>query len=108
MVDLHCFHGTEPELNVQIRCCIDEWKDGVQKKIFLDSRIYDRVYEAILADMKSALKEEYSGEKLLKTLTTWWDQAMYAATSLIYIHSFLTSVRKLCLQRHHQVRLPYL
>jgi len=50
LVYLCCFHGTKPE-NVQIRCCLDEWKEGIQKHAFLDSRTYDRVYDTILADI---------------------------------------------------------
>jgi hypothetical protein len=47
LVYLHCFHRTKPE-NVQIQCCLDKWKVGIQKHIFFNSYTYDCVYNTIL------------------------------------------------------------
>lgn len=78
LVYSHCFHGTEPE-NVKIRCCLDEWRDGTQKHVPLDSRVYDRIYDGILADIQAAEQIQHLNEKLLETRTAWWDKAVYAA-----------------------------
>ena len=83
LVHLCCFHGTEPE-NVQIRCCLDEWKEGIQQHVPLDSRIYDRVYNAILSDLQAAEHLQYSRERIKKTRIAWWNKAVYAAFLYIF------------------------
>ena len=83
LVYLCCVHGTEPE-NVQIRCCLDEWKEGIQQHVALDSRIYDRVYNAILSDLQAAEQIQYSRERIQKTRIAWWNKAVYAAFLDIY------------------------
>lgn len=75
---LHRFHGIEPE-NAQIRCCLDEWREGIQKHVPLESRTYERIYDGILADIQATEKIRHLNERLLKTRTAWWDEATYAA-----------------------------
>ena len=93
LVYQHYFHKAELEI-VQIRCCLDEWKEGTRQDIHLDSRTYDRIYDRILAGIQAADLIPYYNKRLLEMRTTWWNQAMYVP-SLNYNSSFLTGSKVL-------------
>ena len=93
LVYQHYFHKAELE-NVQIRCCLDEWKEGTRQDIHLDSRTYDRIYDRILADIQAADQIPYYNKRLLEMRTAWWNQAMYVP-SLNYNSGFLTGSKVL-------------
>lgn len=71
----HYFHETDLE-NVQIRCCLDEWQEGIQQDVHLNSNIYDHIYDQILADIQATDQDPYHHERLRETRTAWWNQAM--------------------------------
>jgi hypothetical protein len=93
LVYQHYFHKAELE-NVQIRCCLDEWKEGTRQDIHLDSRTYDRIYDRILADIQAADQIPYYNKRLLEMRTAWWNEAMYVP-SLNYNSGFLTGSKVL-------------
>jgi len=87
LVYQHYFHKAELE-NVQIWCCLDEWKEGTRQDIHLDSHTYDCIYDRILADIQAADQIPYYHKRLLEMQTAWWNRAMYVP-SLNYNSGFL-------------------
>jgi hypothetical protein len=105
LVYQHYFHKAELE-NVQIRCCLDEWKEGTRQDIHLDSRTYDRIYDRILADIQAADQIPRYSKRLLEMRTAWWNQAMYVP-SLNYNSGFPKRALKFLFRGRHQPRPPH-
>jgi len=61
LISLHCFRVIEPE-NVQIWCCLDKWRDGVQKQVPLDSHVYEHIYQGILHGIQAASQRGDPGD----------------------------------------------
>lgn len=55
----------------QVRCSLDEWKDGHRRTVSFSASVYRRVYQELLHTIAILKADSYHGEKFTKACCDW-------------------------------------